>query len=120
MGYKIKPRLFLTMIVIFPVIDQFKICTLMKLLHSFVLNGCYHIHLSHVFEYLLSSRYGLLAMPVYSTFHSLSSINFLLSSKTWGLRCFLCNVPEHSHLRQIRNVIQANFKVNRVVLCHNS
>ena len=61
---------------------------------GFVLNWCCQVHLSQFFEYLLSSRYGLLAIATYSTFHSLSSINFPLSSKTWGLRCFPCNVPD--------------------------
>ena len=84
------------------------------------LNWCCQLDLSHFFEYLVSSRYGLLAMATYSTFHSLSSINFPLPSKTWGLRCFPCNVPDHWHPRQLKNAIQANFKVEGVILCHNS
>ena len=36
MGYKIQLRIFATTIVISPVVDQLKICTLMKLLHTFL------------------------------------------------------------------------------------
>jgi hypothetical protein len=47
----------------------------------------------------------------------LYSVNFPLSPKTWGLRCLPCNVPSHLHLRQLRDVIQAQFKDEGVVLC---
>ena len=80
-------------------------------------NWCCQLDLSYFFEYLVSSIYDLLAMAGYSTFHCLSSINFFLLSKTWGLRCFPCNVPDHCHPRQLRNMIHAKFKVERVVLC---
>ena len=53
----------------------------------------------------------------YSTFRTLISVNFPLSSKTWGLRCLPCNVPGHRHMRQLRDVIQAQFKDEGVVSC---
>jgi hypothetical protein len=57
------------------------------------------------------------ALAGYSTFHTLLTVNFPLSSKTWGLRCLPCNVPDYWHLRQLAYAIQAKFKDDGVVLC---
>ena len=57
------------------------------------------------------------ALAFYSTLLTFLSVNFPLSSKTWGLRCLPCNVPGHRHLRQLRDAIQAQFKDEGVVLC---
>jgi hypothetical protein len=46
--------------------------------------------------------------------------HFSLSSKSWDLGCLCSNVPSHGHVRQLRNVIEAQMKEERLVLCDMS
>ena len=43
--------------------------------------------------------------------------HFSLSSKSCTLGCLRSNVPSHGHVRQLRDVIEAQMKEERLVLC---
>jgi hypothetical protein len=43
--------------------------------------------------------------------------HFSILSKSCSLRCLRYNVPGHGHVRQVRDVIKAQMKEERLVLC---
>jgi hypothetical protein len=46
--------------------------------------------------------------------------HFSLSSKSCTLGCLRSNVPDHGHVRQLRDVIEGKMKEERLVLCDMS
>jgi hypothetical protein len=46
--------------------------------------------------------------------------HFSLSSKSCALACLRSNGPGHGHVRQLRDVIEAQMKEERLVLCDMS
>ena len=43
--------------------------------------------------------------------------HFYISSKSCALGCLRSSVPGHGHVRQLRDVIEAQMKEERLVLC---